>query len=125
MSESNTTTELLPCPFCGSTAGFSKQDYGRDEESEAPIFWAVHCPNCECGTAYGEEVEGNTDECKMAVAKKWNTRAVNAEKEAAYKAMYEALKAVRRFLESGHLKSPVDAALELADKQNQKNQNLS
>ena len=59
------TTELMPCPFCGSEAQMTLRNIGDSGED----FWSVECFNPECGCdfcLYYTEAE--------AIAA-WNTRA--------------------------------------------------
>lgn len=61
MTDSKTTTELLPCPFCGGEA--TKMSYGTEDD----LFWWVECRECNA------TIDNRATSAEAIAA--WNTRA--------------------------------------------------
>ena len=58
--ETNTSLELKPCPFCGSSG----------EVQESLGDFSVHCKDCGCGTPWFVGIEGGLGKCIAS----WNKR---------------------------------------------------
>lgn len=67
----NNTSELIPCPFCGSGWLYETQRNGYCDET--PIMF---CNSCKAVVTWEQvEEEGVNDETKAFVREHWNTRA--------------------------------------------------
>lgn len=76
--------ELLPCPFCGSTASFTEDNSPiRDK-----IVWLVGCDSEDCPAM--PLLCGNAR--KVDAAKAWNTRAASVDRAAIVREAVENVK---------------------------------
>lgn len=63
--------ELLPCPFCGGTAQWNKNDGVTAIDSDAGAEW-IDCPRCGASTNQRYSL---MEDCKPLLAEQWNRRA--------------------------------------------------